>query len=115
MGMKKRMKKFGRDLQDRRKQEKVKKAVKASLKKAMIKIRQVERKLKDPRTRERAKTEMARLKAKVCILKTDYKKAERKAVRYTQENPKRALAIAAAVGVLAGTLLSAFRSVKKRS
>jgi len=113
MGMKKKMQKIGKSLKDRRNMQKAKTAVKESLKKAMAKIKQVEKKLKDPRTRERARAELIKLKARVRKLKADYRRAEKKAVHYTQENPKKALAIAAAVGVLAGTLLAALTSRKK--
>jgi ElaB/YqjD/DUF883 family membrane-anchored ribosome-binding protein len=106
MGLKRKVQKLGRDLKDRRKLAKVKAAVKEKLKAAMAKIRQVEKKLKDPRTRERARAELAKLKAKVRQLKAKYRQAERKAVRYTQENPKKALAIAAGIGLLAGALLA---------
>ncbi len=113
MGIQKKVQKIGKNLKNNRDVQKAKVAVKKSLEKAMAKIKEVEKKLKDPRTRERARAELVKLKAQVRQLKLKYRQAEKKALRYTQENPKKALAIAAGIGVLAGALLAALASRKK--
>jgi ElaB/YqjD/DUF883 family membrane-anchored ribosome-binding protein len=46
-------------------------------------------------------------------LKEKFNGYEQKALHYVEENPKKALAIAAAAGVLAGALLGSFRKKKK--
>jgi len=112
MGIKNKVRKFKHDLGDPRKRAHAKEVLQARLKETMNHIKRLEKKLKDPKTRAQVRAEIARLKTRYRHLKLEYQKADRKAVRYTQKNPRKALAIAAAVGVLAGTLFSAFKKKK---
>ena len=99
---------------DKAAQEKIKKQVAEKLAQGREKMKELERKIQSGEAREEITAGLKRAKAELKKLKAQYGKHEKRALDYAKKNPKRALLAAAAVGILAGTVLAALRSSKKK-
>lgn len=93
-------------------QAKIKKQITEKLAAGRQKIQDLEKYIRTGEAGEQISVELKKAKAQLETLKAKYKENEEKALEYLHENPKKALLIAAAVGVVAGTVLSALRSGK---
>jgi ElaB/YqjD/DUF883 family membrane-anchored ribosome-binding protein len=100
-------------VKEKKTRQKIKAEIKRRLQQAKKKIKWLEAQLKSPKNRARVKAEIEKAKKKLAVLKIKYKEQEKKALEYTQNNPKKALAVTAAIGVLAGTVIAAFLRRKK--
>ncbi len=95
-------------------QAKMKKKIMEKLAAGKKKIQDLEKYIRSGEAGEQVSVELKKAKAQLEKLKAQYKETEKKAVEYVQANPKKALVAAAAVGILAGTLLAALRSSKPK-
>jgi ElaB/YqjD/DUF883 family membrane-anchored ribosome-binding protein len=107
--MKDKLNDFKRKMQDKKNQARIKAQVEKALKEGKAKIEWLEKQMKDPENHAKVRAEIAKAKAQLNDMKAKYKEKEKKAVEYTKANPKKALAVAAAAGILAGTLMGAFK------
>jgi ElaB/YqjD/DUF883 family membrane-anchored ribosome-binding protein len=80
------------------------------LKRGKIKLIRLERELTSGNRRQKLKAEFEKMKVTLVKLKNKFAHYEKMAVQYTQQNPKKALALASAAGILAGSLWSSFRT-----
>lgn len=99
---------------DKAAQERIKRRVVEKLAQGRAKMRELEKKIQSGEAREEITAGIKKAKSQLKKLKTQYSKHEKRALDYAKKNPKRALLAAAAVGVLAGTVLAALRSAKKK-
>jgi hypothetical protein len=93
-------------------QEKVKKQIMDKIAIGKKKIQELEKAIRSGEASAKISMELKKAKAQLETLKAQYKEAEAKALDYVRQNPKKSLFAAAAVGLLAGAVLSAFRSKK---
>jgi ElaB/YqjD/DUF883 family membrane-anchored ribosome-binding protein len=91
-------------LNDKKEQQKLKNQVQKHLSQGKSKLIWLEKKGADDI--ERSKNSLHKLKEK-------FDGYEQKALHYVEENPKKALVMATAAGVLAGAFLDSFRKKKK--
>lgn len=86
-------------------------------KEALKKIKHFKESLQDKRTQEVVKKKVVlgikKGKAKLTKWKGQFQDGEKKAVAFTKSNPRKALAVAAAAGIVAGTTLAMLRRKKK--
>jgi|SRR6185295_1579397 len=82
------------------------------LKEGKDKLLLLENKLMGGKNYQNIRDGVARSKIKLLKAKQTFDKYEKKAEEYIEKNPKKAVAIAAAAGVLAGSLWSAMKSKK---
>jgi ElaB/YqjD/DUF883 family membrane-anchored ribosome-binding protein len=99
---------------DKAAQAKIKKQIAEKLAVGRKKIQELEKYVRSGEAGEKITAELKKAKAQLEVLKEKYKESEEKALEYVHENPKKALLIAAAVGVVAGAVLSALRSEKPK-
>ncbi len=93
-------------------QDKMKKQIMEKLAVGKKKIQDLEKYIRTGEAGEQISVELKKAKVQLEKLKEQYKQTESKALEYVQANPKKALLAAAAVGILAGTVLAALRSSK---
>ena len=110
--MKEKLNDFKKKMQDKQTQARIKAEVERLLKEGRKQIDWLETQMRDPKNHERVRAEIEKARAQFDELKTKYKAKEKQAVEFTKANPKKALAVAAAAGVLAGTLMGAFKKRK---
>jgi len=91
-------------LTDKKEQQKLKNQVQKHLSQGKSKLIWLEKKGTDDF--ERSQKNLHKLKDK-------FDSYEQKALHYVEENPKKALAMAAAAGIVAGAVLDSFRKKKK--
>ena len=87
-------------------------AIKAALKKGRETVLRYEKGLAKPATRARLRAQYSHAKKDLAVVKQELKKKERQAVRFAKRQPEQALAVAAAVGLAAGIVVSALRRRK---
>ena len=80
------------------------------LKQGKIKLIRLERQITGKNNRQKLKAKIEGMNVTLARLKKKFAHYEEKAVQYTQKNPKKALAIATAAGILAGSLWGSFRT-----
>ena len=91
----------------------IKNQIQKHLSRGKSKLMLLERQILGEKNGQKLKDEFAKGKEKLAQFKKTFDRYEQKAVRYTEENPKKALAMAGAAGILAGVIWSSFR--KKES
>lgn len=74
----------------------------------------LESQITDEKKRKKLITEFEKTKEKLVKMKKKFDQYEEKAVQYTEKNPKKALAMASAAGLLAGTLWASFHGKKQK-
>ncbi len=98
---------------------KIEKGIKEKIKKHLIagkeKLRWLENQIGDEKNHKNLRLKLDEAKEKIAHLKRKYDEFEKKAVHYTEKNPKKALAIATVAGILAASLWSAFQDKKTSS
>ena len=94
-------------------QWKVKSQIQKHLSQGKSKLIWLERQIMDEKNRQKLKAEFEKTKEKLVKLKKKFDHYEEKAVLYTEKNPKKALAMAIAAGILAGTLWNSFHKKKQ--
>ncbi|HET9869941.1 MAG TPA: hypothetical protein VFR02_05535 [bacterium] len=99
---------------DKAAQAKLRKQVAQKLAQGRSKIQELEKKIRSGEAGREITAELKKAKAKLEKLKAQYKVQEKKAMDYVQKNPKKAVLAAAAVGLLAGAVLAALKSSKKK-
>jgi ElaB/YqjD/DUF883 family membrane-anchored ribosome-binding protein len=92
--------------------EKLKNKVVKYLKEGKNKLLLLEDRISGGKNVEKLMGEVGLSKKKLLKAKQTFEKYEKKAEQYIEKNPKKAVAIAAAAGVLVGGLLSAFKGKK---
>ncbi len=95
-------------------QVKLKKQIMEKLAMGKKKIQDLEKAVRSGEAGEQITQELKKAKVQLEKLKEQYKQSEAKALEYVHENPKKALLAAAAVGILAGTVIAALRSSKSK-
>ncbi len=95
-------------------QAKMKKQIMEKLAVGKKKIQDLEKYIRTGDAGEQITVELKKAKVQLEKLKGQYKESEAKALGYVHENPKKALLAAAAVGILAGTVMAALRSGKPK-
>jgi ElaB/YqjD/DUF883 family membrane-anchored ribosome-binding protein len=104
------MKKIG--LREKSSGGKLKEQTLRYLKEGKNKLLLLETKLKGGKNYQNLRDGVRRSKIKLLKAKQTFDKYEKKAEEYIEKNPKKAVAIAAAAGVLAGSLWSALKTKK---
>ena len=82
------------------------------LKDGKNKLLLLENRVKSDKNYKKLKDTVGRSQKKLEQAKQTYDKYEKKAEKYIEENPKKAVAMAAAAGILAGSLWAAFHEKK---
>ncbi len=72
----------------------------------------MEHRIMDEKNQEKLTAEFEKAKKNLLQLKKKFVKYEEKAVHYTEKNPKKALALASAAGILVTALWISFRKKK---
>lgn len=99
-------------LMDPGERRRLKAEVTARLKKGKETLRALEKKYNTPENRAKVVAKWKEAKTRVARAKKEFLKKERQAVAYTQRNPEKALAVAAAAGALAGALYTVLHRKK---
>ena len=89
--------------------EKMKDQIREHLSLGKEKLIWLENQIKDEKNHEKLQMKLEDARKKVTKLKETYDRFEKKAVHYTEKNPKKALAIATVAGILAASLWNAFQ------
>jgi ElaB/YqjD/DUF883 family membrane-anchored ribosome-binding protein len=100
----KKAKDWKKAVQDKKNQEKVKREVLLRFKEAKAELSDLGRRIASEKNRKKMKEHANAVKAKYRALKKRFMSEEKKAAAVVRHNPHKALAIASAVGNLAGTL-----------
>lgn len=89
---------------DKETQRKVKAEIQKRFHQAKDQLKRLEVEFRKPENRMKAKEQVRLAKARLAALKRQFLKKERMARAYTQRNPEKALAVAAAAGALVGAV-----------
>ncbi len=89
--------------------EKIKDQISKHLSQGNEKLIWLENQIKDEKNHKKLQMKLEDAKKKIAHLKKTYVEFEKKAVHYTEENPKKALAIATVAGILAASLWNSFQ------
>jgi hypothetical protein len=92
--------------------ETVKDQIKGLLTQGKSKLLLMEHRIMDEKNGEKIKVEFEKTKKNLLQLRKKFLKYGEKAVHYTEKNPKKALALASAAGVMVTALWIAFRKKK---
>src|ERR1700678_817818 len=79
------------------------------------KLAWLENQISDKKNHQKLQLKLEEAKEKIAGLKKTYTEFEKKAVDYTEKNPKKALAIATVAGILAASLWNSFQHKKASS
>jgi ElaB/YqjD/DUF883 family membrane-anchored ribosome-binding protein len=93
-------------------EKEIKEKIKKHLSDGNEKLRWLENQVNDEKNHQYLRLKLEEAKAKIVKLKKTYAGFEKKAVHYTEKNPKKALAIAGAAGLLAASLWNVFQGQK---
>ena len=99
-------------LLDKKNQEWAKTEIRKRIAEGKEKLEKLEAKLRDPKIRKTLEKKAVEYKKKALALKVKIKAEAKKAEGHIRRNPKKAVATAAAVGVLVGALWAAFHKKK---
>jgi hypothetical protein len=93
--------------------EKIQKVLKDEIQRHLAqgktKLKWLEDQINDEKNHEKLKAQVENVKEKVTELKETFVRFEKKAVDYTEKNPKKALAMATTAGLLAASLWNSFQ------
>ena len=92
--------------------ESIKKQIEKHLSRGKSKLILLERQIIGDENNQTLQTGFGKAQEKLAKLKNTFNDYEEKAIRYTEKNPKKALAMASAAGILAGVLWSSFQKTK---
>jgi ElaB/YqjD/DUF883 family membrane-anchored ribosome-binding protein len=92
--------------------EKLKEKIRKHLSRGKEKLEWLENQVNDEKNHKKLKVKWEDAKEKIADLKETFDRFEKKAVDYTEKNPKKALAIASVAGILAASLWSSFQQKK---
>lgn len=95
--------------------EKMKDQIRKHLNQGKEKLIWLENQIKDEKNHEKLQMKLEDARKKISNLKETYDRFEKKAVHYTEKNPKKALAIATVAGILAASLWNAFQHKENSS
>lgn len=100
-------------LTDKKEQQRLKSQVQKHLSQGKSKLIWLEKQVTDEKKLQKIKDELEKSKKNLHNLKEKFDRYEQKALHYVEENPKKALAMATAAGVVAGAFWNSFRKKKK--
>ncbi len=100
---------MNKNLSDGKNVKKLKDQIQKHLTEGKSKLIWLENLFTGEKNQEKIKTGFDQSKEKFITLKKRFVEFEEKAVHYTEKNPKKALAIAGAAGLLVGTLWNSFQ------
>jgi ElaB/YqjD/DUF883 family membrane-anchored ribosome-binding protein len=95
--------------------EKLKNQIQKHLSQGKEKLTWLENQISDEKNHKKLKLKLEEAQKKIAHLRETYNDFEKKAVHYTEENPKKALAIASVAGILVASLWNAFHQKKMPS
>lgn len=93
-------------------EQKIKSQIDKHLKQGKSKLMWLEDKIMGEKSRLKIQAQLDKSKQKLNQIKKKFNEYEERAVEYTEKNPKKALAMATAAGILVGTVVSSFREKK---
>jgi len=98
---------------------KIEKGIKEKIHKHLTQGREkltwLENQIRDKKNHATLQLKLEEAKEKIAHLKETYDRFEKKAIHYTEKNPKKALVIASVAGILAASLWNAFQKKKTSS
>jgi ElaB/YqjD/DUF883 family membrane-anchored ribosome-binding protein len=97
---------------DKETQRKVKEEIQKRFTETKDLLKKLETELRKPENRQKAEEKIKLAKAKLAKLKAEFLKRQTQAKAYTENNPEKALAVAAAAGALVGAFWVAVRRKK---
>lgn len=97
---------------DKETQRKVREEIQKRFHQAKDQLKKLEVEFRKPENRMKAKEQVRLAKARLAMLKKQFLRKERMARAYTQRNPEKALAVAAAAGALVGAVWVGIRRHK---
>jgi|GEM_PF-1671767 ElaB/YqjD/DUF883 family membrane-anchored ribosome-binding protein len=100
---------------DKDMKEKLKNQIQKQLSLGKEKLTWLENQISDEKNHKTLQLKLEEARKKVAHLRETYNRFEKKAVDYTEKNPKKALAIASVAGILAASLWNAFQKKKTSS
>jgi ElaB/YqjD/DUF883 family membrane-anchored ribosome-binding protein len=95
--------------------EKLKNQIQKHLSLGKEKLTWLENQISDEKNHKKLQLKLEEAQKKIAHLRETYNRFEKKAVHYTEKNPKKALAIASVAGILAASLWNAFQQKKTAS
>jgi ElaB/YqjD/DUF883 family membrane-anchored ribosome-binding protein len=96
-------------------QKSLKDEIQKHLAQGKAKLHWLEDQINDEKNHEKLKVQVENVKEKVTELKETFTRVEQEVVQFTEKNPKKALAMATAAGLLAASLWNSFQKKETAS